>query len=397
MYFDHLAEASPDPILGMKQAFLADTRPHKVDLGVGIYKTAELKEPVMAAVKEAETRLFSREIIGDYLPIDGDPAFIQETGKLSLGPFYETNAPRIYGAQSVGGTGGLRVCAEFLAQLGVKEIYLPDPTWPNHLFIFEKAKIAIRRYPYYSKEKKGLDFDAMHAFFSGLEERSAILFHACCHNPTGSDPTLEEWKTLSSLFKRKKLFTVFDMAYQGLGQGLDADAAGVRHFAEAGHSICLVLTFAKNFSLYAQRAASFFLVLEEEKQKKIVASHVKRIIRPLYSNPPAHGALIVAEILRAGELRKKWLHELEGMRKRITQMRNALTDLLVAKPSPVNYEFLRNHKGMFSFCNLEKTQVARLREEYAIHMSENGRINIAGLNQNNIEYVANALHAVSLR
>jgi aspartate/tyrosine/aromatic aminotransferase len=395
MFFSDVELAPPDPILGLKQAYLGDPRTQKVDLGVGIYKTTDLKAPMMACVKEAEKIVYAKEIVGDYLAIDGDPGFVEEMGKLIFGSFYSTHSKRIYGAQAVGGTGALRICGEFLAYLGLKKIFISDPTWTNHLYIFDQAGIAVERYPYYSKEKKGLDFPKMHGFLSKLDKGSVVIFHASCHNPSGCDPTEDEWKELAALFVKKGLLPFFDLSYQGLGDGLDQDAASIRIFAEVCPEMVVVTTCAKNFSLYAQRTGALYIQMKEEKSRASVASQVKKLIRPIYSNPPGHGALIAKEILTSPKLKEEWKKELNAMRKRISEMRDALVDLLKQKPCAVDYEFMRKHKGMFSFCNLEKSKVDLLKEKFGIYLTNEGRINVAGLNRENLEYVADAILEVS--
>lgn len=390
MFFSHIEPAPPDPILGLQQAFHADPRPHKVDLGVGIFKTADLKMPVMECVKEAEKLLFPKETVGNYLPIDGDPQFLEEAAKLALGEIYPSHKGRIYAAQSVGGTGALRVMAEFLFSLGMRKVFLPDPTWPNHLFIFQRAGFTVERYPYYAKEKKGVDMAAFKKFLSSVEEKSPVILHASCHNPTGCDPTPEEWEELAAIFHKRKLLAVFDMAYQGFGEGLDEDAASVRIFAKTNREMAFITTCAKNFSLYSQRVGALFLLLDDEKKRAAVASQVKKIIRPIYSNPPAHGALIVKEILTHPALREKWKKELAGMRARLNGMRAKLVELL-----PDGFDFLRKHKGMFSFCHLSKEEVHLMKEKYGIYLTDDGRISLAGLNDENIGYVAKAIKDIT--
>lgn len=395
MFFSDIKEAPPDAILDLKWAYLADPRPNKVDLGVGIYKTENLRSLMMASVKEAEKIVFSKETVADYLPIDGDHQYLEAVGNLVFDGVYSSIKDRLSSSQAVGGTGGLRIGAEALAFIGIKKIYMSDPTWANHPHIFQRAGLHVERYPYYSKEKKGLDFPKMRDFLDKLEERSAILFHASCHNPTGCDPTLKQWEELAELCKRKKHLAFLDLSYQGLGDGVKEDAASIRTFAKVNPEMMVVTTFAKNFSLYSQRTAAFFLLLEDAEQKKAVHSQIRRIIRGLYSNPPSHGSWIVKEILTNPTLKEHWLREVEGMRHRLSEMRKELVRLLTAKPANVDYHFLKEHKGMFSFCNLPKASVDRLKKEFAIYLPDDGRINMAGLNRDNIQYVADAILEVS--
>jgi aspartate/tyrosine/aromatic aminotransferase len=390
--FSNVSQAQTDSIFGLSAAFHADARAKKVNLSIGIYKTAELKTPIMEAVKEAERRIAETEKSKEYLPIDGDPECIKQSGLLLFGEALWSK--RIYGCQGVGGTGALRIGGDFLKQEVGRRLYLSDPTWPNHTGVFTRSQMHVEAYPYYDPQRRHIDFDRLYTFLSGLQPLSIVLLHACCHNPTGVDLSLEQWRQLSALMQAKGLIPFFDCAYQGFGTGLEEDAAAVRLFAERGHEMLVAVSYSKNFGLYGERAGSLFIVTDSEETARRVGSTIKVIIRTNYSNPPLHGAKIVSTILSDGKLRKRWETELTSMRERIAAMRTALARALVAKGGPIDFRFLLDRTGMFSFCGLEKRQVDRLIKEYAIYMTGDGRINVAGLNWDHLDYVVDAITAV---
>jgi len=272
-----------------------------------------------------------------------------------------------------------------LAQEVSKNIYIPHPTWPNHRSVFERAGCKVGTYPYYSREKRGFDFEQTSEFLQTLPEKSIILLHACCHNPTGCDPTHEQWQELSQLLKKKRLFPFFDFAYQGFGEGVDKDRAAIDIFLKGGHEMLIGYSCSKNFSMYCQRVGALFAVTNSAEKKVKVASQIKKIIRAIYSNPPAHGARLVTEVLTNETLRQIWEKDLAKMRSRLNKMRKELVKLLG------NVSYLKKHKGMFSFIDLDKHQTERLIEEFGIYLTENGRISVAGLTMQNIDYVANSL------
>jgi aspartate/tyrosine/aromatic aminotransferase len=281
---------------------------------------------------------------------------------------------------------------EFLKREGVGEaIYLPDPTWANHKNIFGHRGLQVEYYPYYCAKEHGVNFEKTHAFLSKLKPHSIVLLHACCHNPTGADFSLEEWKRLSELFLQKKLFPFFDCAYQGFGKGIEEDAAAVRLFAKEGHEMIVAVSLSKNFSLYSERVGALFIIGETHKIQERIQSSVHQIIRAIYSNPPFHGAQLVSHILGTHALKKEWESELTAMRERIGEMRNALTKALVAKSKKRDFSYLNNGSGFFCYSGLTLSQVERLTKEYGIYMTSDGRINLAGLNWDNVDYVANAI------
>lgn len=391
MVFQNVGEAQPDPVFGLQGAYAADTRPRKVDLMVGIYKDEQLRTELMPSVRKAQGRV--ADLLADYLPMDGLRELVELVGPVVFGSDWKGAHGRIYGAHTVGGTGALRVGCEFLAQEAAKTIYVPNHTWPNHRSIFERAGCRVENYPYYSREKRGFDCEAMVAALESLPENTAVLLHACCHNPTGCDPTAAEWRKISHLMREKKLIPFFDFAYQGLGSGMEEDAEAVRTFLRDGHEMLIAYSCAKNFSLYCQRVGVLYVVAESAAVKSRVGSQVKRIARALYSNPPAHGALVVAEVLKRDDLRGLWQKDLEGMRHRLNSARKTLTERLVAKEK--RFAYLKMGKGMFSFLDLERGQAQKLLDQFAVYILANGRISIPGLNDQNIDYVVDSILAVS--
>lgn len=396
MFFHDVPEGPPDPVFGLGGAFQADVRPNKVDLMVGIYRDEMLEPFLLPSVKKAKGQILERDGIADYLPIDGFVPFYEELGRLLFGKkTWDEEQGRIYAAHATGGTGALRIVAEFLAQEVTRTIYIPDPTWPNHRQIFERAGCRVETYPYYNRQTKIFDCEAMCRTLETLPEKTAVLLHVSCHNPSGRDPSLDEWKLLSQVFKKGNLLPFFDCGYQGLGDGLDKDADSVRLFFREGHEMVVAYSCSKNFSLYCQRVGGLFVVDGDPAVKYRVGSQIKRIIRGLYSNPPAHGAKIVAEILQNGNLRKEWDNDLERMRNRIHANREKLISLLIAGTKKKDFHYLHNHKGLFMFIDLTKSQVQQLLDEWAIYVLDSGRINVAGLTQKNIKYVVEGLLRVT--
>lgn len=395
MFFDEIKEAPRDAVFGLIGAYNQDQRIQKVNLLVGIYKNRQLQNELMASVKEARRQDKPDAFYADYLPMDGYPELIEMLGPMIFGDsFWKDGRERIYGAQTIGGTGALRVGAELLAQEVGKVIFVPEPTWPNHPAIFNRAQFQVETYPYYNHQLHGFDFDALVLFLQKAPKRSIILLHAACHNPTGCDPSLKEWRQIARIMKERQLLPFFDFAYQGLGDGLQGDAAAVRLFAEEGLEFLVAYSCSKNFSMYCQRVGALFVVSSDAKFKAKIASQTKRIIRTLYSNPPAPGALIVAHIL-GSELRSQWQKELGQMHERLVSTRKEFAERLIAKDPSGNYQALLQHKGMFSFIDLNREQVQKLIDQYAIYMLDNGRINVAGLNAKNIDYVVDGILAVN--
>lgn len=394
-HFTHLETLPPDPILELMWAFKRDTRQKKIDLSVGIYHNDELQLEILNCVRQAEEALFQLETNKAYLPIDGQPGFISETKKVLFGEsLLNKIGKNIYGAQSVGGTGALRVGGEFLAKTINTTIYVSDPTWANHITMFPRAGLKVGTYPYYDFKKHEIVFDKMVEYLNTLAPASIILLQGCCHNPTGCDFTKEQWKALSSVMKKKKLIPFFDMAYQGFGDGLEEDAFGVRYFADQGHEMLVAFSYAKIFGLYAERVGALFLIAENEEVAQAAGTNVKSLIRSNYSNPPKHGAAIVHYVLSHPHLKEMWIAELAQMRHRIQQMRLMFCNALCDKKTSKDYRYMNHMKGMFCFTGLERHHVKTLMDEYGIYMLQTGRISITGLNKDNIAEIVDAITKV---
>ena len=389
-FFDTVEMAPPDPILGLNTAFKADPRSNKVNLSIGAYKTDDLQPLVLAAVRKAEDQILTEGMDKEYLSQDGDPEYVKRSIRL----VFDTEQDNIFGAQAPGGTAGVRLAGEFLAQIGSQIIYIPDPTWANHNQVFARAGLKVASYPYYDAERREFTKSRMVEAIRSIPNGNPILLHACCHNPTGLDPTLSDWKELSTAIKAQGLLPVFDFAYQGFGRGIDEDAMAVRHFLVEGHQMLVANSYSKNFGLYGERIGGFYVVTPDAETAERVKSQVMRIIRANYSNPPLHGSRIIATVLASDELKQEWESELTVMRDRISGMRKALAEGLNAGGSSVDFSFMYKQNGMFSYSGLSKDAVDRLRDEYAIYMPTNGRLNVAGLSPKNLDYVVEAILAV---
>ncbi|KAJ7631033.1 pyridoxal phosphate-dependent transferase [Roridomyces roridus] len=387
----------PDPILGVTEAFKADKDPRKINLGVGAYRDGQGKPYVLTSVQKAEALVDGSKPDKEYLPITGHAEFTKNAIKLAYGAdSAPLKAGSIAATQSISGTGALRIGAAFLARHypHAKVVYLPDPTWGNHIPIFRDSGFEVRKYAYYNPATIGLNFEGLKAdLLTNAPEHSVVLLHACAHNPTGVDPTPEQWKEISDICKQRKLFPFFDMAYQGFASGSTSrDAFAVRHFVSEGHQIALCQSFAKNMGLYGERVGAFSLVTADPEEKARVDSQLKIIIRPMYSNPPAHGARIANTILSSPELYAEWETEVEGMAKRIIDMREKLYNVLTNDlKTPGEWGHIKSQIGMFSFTGLKKEQTVALAQKAHVYMTADGRISMAGLNSNNINYFAEAV------
>ena len=388
LFFSQVSQVAADPILGLNSAFLADTREEKINLSVGVYKDDWLQTPVLSAVKEAEKFILSSETTKNYLPIEGDSCFLQEVLRRVL----QEDTQDLCSAQTVGGSGALRLGGDLLQVMGKKEIYIPKPSWLNHKNIFSQSGLQVKEYPYYDEKNKGVAFDRLQEFLLALPKESVILLHVNCHNPSGSDLTLAQWKILLALFEEKGHIPFFDAAYLGFDLSFSQDCFPIRLFKEAKKEFLLASSFAKNFSLYAERVG-FFTVSSKEKNCQNVLSQLKALIRRNYSNPPKHGAMIVSTILQSPLLCSLWEEELSLMRKRIASMRNALVEELMLQGTK-DYLYLKDKKGLFSFFSLTKEQVATLIQKYGIYMTEDGRMNVVGLTLATIPYVVQAIRRV---
>ena len=394
-FFDKITMAAEDPILSLNTSFAKDVRASKVNLGVGAYKTSDLQPMVLSSVKKAENIIASSDHNHEYLPIDGDKEFLRLISQLIFGPDSEILlSERLYSAQTVGGTGALRIGADFLSQEIGNVLYVSDPTWANHKPLFTRSGHKIEFYPYYDRKAHLLDFNGMCSAIKEMEEGSTILLHACCHNPTGMDPSMEQWKEISTLIKERKLVPFFDFAYQGFGNGLEEDAEVIRYFAKEGHELLISYSCSKNFGLYGERVGAFFVLTGEKMLAEKVQSRVKSIVRTNYSSPPSYGAKLVKTILSSDSLTQEWQKELHNMRERISEMRKAFASGLLSKTQQYDFSFMHNQRGMFSFSGLEKDHVDRLIAEYGIYMPGSGRINVAGLSSSNLEYVVDAVASV---
>jgi aspartate/tyrosine/aromatic aminotransferase len=393
-FFNDVELLPDDPILGLPLLFAADPHPQKVNLGIGAYKNGEGQPHVLNAVRQAEVLLLQKNLNHEYLPIDGNPDFIKSGLELLFGrenPLLTSG--ELYGAHTVGGSGALRIGGEFLADLLGKALYLSQPSWSNHTQLFKKSGLTLGNYPYYDPATGSLDFKEMCKAIHKMDTGSIVLLHGCCHNPTGVDPTPDQWRELSKIMKEKKLFPFFDIAYQGFGQDLDQDAYAIRHFAKEGHEMLVAYSFSKNFALYGERVGMLMIRSTKPESIPAIASQIKYLIRCNYSNPPVHGSRIISTILQSPELLEEWKKEVETMCARIKEMRQSLVASLQLKGHG-NFTPLLKQTGLFSFMGLNTDQVMKLRKEKGIYMPTNGRINIAGLNHKNLEYTAEAITSV---
>lgn len=396
-WWGHVDPAPKDPILGVTEAFLADPSPNKVNVGVGAYRDDDCKPVVLDCVRQAEARI-AGNLNMEYLPMGGSNHMVEETLKLAYGENSEfIKDKRIAAVQALSGTGACRLFADFQKRYQPEsEIYIPVPTWANHHNIWRDAHVPQKTYHYYHPESRGLDFSAMMEDIKNAPKGSFFLLHACAHNPTGVDPTEEQWKEISQLLKEKGHFPFFDMAYQGFASGdPERDAKAIRIFLQDGHLLGISQSFAKNMGLYGQRVGCLSVLCDNEKQAVAVKSRLQQIARPMYSNPPVHGSLLVSIILSDPDLKKLWLKEVKGMADRIIGMRTALQKNLEKLGSPLSWEHITKQIGMFCYSGLTPEQVDRLTSEFHIYMTRNGRISMAGVTTKNVEYLANAVHEVT--
>ena len=390
--FGGLEMAPRDPILGVTEAFVADPNPRKVNLGVGVYNDDSGKLPLLDCVKRVEKQLTEKAASRGYLPIDGIAAYDKLSQQMVFGTDSEVvTAGRIVTVQALGGTGALKVAADFLRRVVPNSVvYISDPSWENHRALFEMAGFPVETYRYYDAATRGLDFAGMLASIEAMAEGSIIVLHACCHNPTGADPTEQQWGTILERVRARNLVPILDLAYQGFGDGIDADAAVVRRFAATPGPIFVASSYSKSFSLYGERCGALSIVAVDAQEAMKVLSQVKRTARTNYSSPPTHGGQIVAAVLASPELRVLWETELTEMRERIRSIRKRLVDELKDR-IPDDFSFVMRQRGMFSYSGLSKEAVQLLRSKYSIYLIDTGRICVAALNSRNIEYVADAI------
>ena len=394
--FQSVELAPRDPILGLTEQYNADTRSHKVNLGVGVYYDDNGRVPLLRCVHKVEVDRVQAQLAHSYLPIEGLANLNRGARALVLGKDSEAHmSGRSVTVQSIGGTGALKIGADYLrALLPGAKVAISRPSWENHRALFEKAGFEVLEYPYYDPKTHGLDLDGMLGFLKSLPSKSVVVLHACCHNPTGVDPTAAQWAEIAEVIAQKDLVPFMDIAYQGFGDGLEPDAAAVRLFVEKGLNCLISTSFSKSFSLYGERIGALTLVTDSQEQAARVLSQVKRVIRTNYSNPPTFGGAIVAEALNSPELFAMWDQELGEMRQRIKLMRSELVRKLADNGVQMNFDFVMSQKGMFSYSGLTAAQVDRLREDHAIYAISSGRICVAALNSKNIDTVAKAIASV---
>lgn len=390
--FKSLKPQPPDPIFGLSAAFKADRHPSKVNLSIGAYRDSEGLPYVFEAVKEAEKRLIGKQLIKEYGPIEGDSLFCEHTVNLI---FEKINRPYCV-LQTVGATGALRIGGEFLADQGCRLIYCSNPTWANHLAIFNRIGFEVKTYPYYNSSSFQIDFEAMLDAVKGMQRGDVILLQACCHNPTGCDLTRSQWQELSQIIKERGVIPFFDAAYQGISGDIQGDIYPVRLFKDEGHEMFIAYSYAKNMGLYGERVGVLVFVTDTCDVADTVMSHLRINVRTSYSNPALFPARLVSEILGNEVLKQTWQHELKNVSSRIQGMRNSFAAGLMEKMAGKDFLFMEKQKGMFSITGLTPEQVAKLKEEFGIYILRSGRINFAGLTPNNIEYVINSFAQVML-
>jgi len=389
----------PDPILGVTENFKRDSNPLKMNLGVGAYRDDNGKPYVLPSVKMAEEQIRSKNMDKEYSPISGTPEFCKASINLALGDNNEWVQNGLNATvQGISGTGSLRIGTSFLSAFfpGNKELWMPTPTWGNHIPLAKHAGLAVKQYRYYDPKTCGFDFHGALLDIAKIPERSMILLHACAHNPTGVDPRPEQWAELSKVIKERQLFPFFDMAYQGFASGdVDKDATAVRMFLKDGHQIALSQSYAKNMGLYGERAGAFSLICSTKAEAAATMSQLKILIRPMYSNPPVTGARIAHEILTSAGIRSQWLVDVKGMADRIISMRSMLRAGLAKEGSSRDWQHITDQIGMFCFTGMTPAQVERLAKEFSIYLTKDGRVSVAGITSHNVDYLAAAMHAVT--
>jgi aromatic-amino-acid transaminase len=383
--------APADPILGVTEAFHADPNPNKVNLGVGVYTDDNGKIPLLESVRRAEEQRMKNSPHRGYLPIDGLAAYDRAVQEL----VFSSVKPTIVTVQAVGGTGGLKIGADFLKLINPSaQVWISEPSWENHRQLFEAAGFAVKSYPYYDPSTRGLDFDGMQRGLKAIPAGSIVVLHACCHNPTGVDLNRDQWKAVLEIVQSRGLIPFLDLAYQGFAEGNDEDAYAARLFSAAMSPVFLSSSFSKSFSLYGERVGACSVVTASPEEAKRVLSNLKKVVRTNYSNPPTHGSQIVATILSSAELKPLWEKELGEMRDRIKKMRQALVDGVQKRVPGSDWSFILRQRGMFSYTGLTKDQVARLRKDYSIYTIDTGRVCVAALTSKNVDGVADAIASV---
>ncbi len=394
--FSSIEMAPRDPILGITEAYNADTNPAKVNLGVGVYTDDTGKVPLLECVKRAEAQLTTAAAPRSYLPIDGLASYDKQVQALVFGADSSVvTEGRTITVQSLGGTGGLKIGADFLKRFNADaEVWISDPSWENHRALFESAGFVVKTYPYYDAATHGVNFTGLLNALESAKPGTVIVLHACCHNPSGVDLTDSQWDQVIEVVGRRQLVPFLDLAYQGFSRSIDEDGAVVRRFAATGRALLVSNSFSKSFSLYGERIGAFHLVASSREEAQRVLSQIKRVVRTNYSNPPTHGAQLVATVLGTPELRALWEQELSGMRDRIKVMRQSFVAKLKIRLPAQDFSFVAHQNGMFSFSGLSQTQVARLKSEFSVYAVDSGRICVAALNTRNIDTVVEAIASV---
>jgi aspartate aminotransferase len=388
--FDALELLPDDPIFSIPPLFAADKRSDKVDLSLGVYLDDLCRLPILQCIRRAENILHERRPDKRYQPIDGNPEYIRQTLELIFGE--NVLGETLYGAQTVGGTTALRLAGELLMRADKRDIYIPDSSWSNHKLIFSHAGMNVLTYPYYSADTRSFEFDKMCSAINEMPEGSTILLHSCCHNPTGIDPTYDQWVELSNCILKRKLMVLFDSAYQGFAVDLDTDVGAIRHFHAKGHEMAVAYSFSKNLGLYGERVGLLAISTPYRQTLAPIRSQVKQIIRSIYSTPPLQGGRLASTVLGSPELREQWILELKGMQKRIESIRLAFSEGL-SEATSQDFSYIASQKGLFSLSGFSVSQVKHLRDQFAIYMPSNGRINLAGLNLHNLDYVIESIRS----
>lgn len=384
--------APADAILGLTEDFKRDPNPQKINLGVGVYKDSAGRTPVLESVQQAEKALLTESTTRNYLPIDGDPAFRDAVIDLVFGESWRSAKRRIYSAHTPGGTGALRVTADFIKfALPGARVWLTNPTWPNHPQVFQAAGLEVSSFPWFDSSSNSLDFEGALRALEQVPAGDVVVLHGCCHNPTGADPSPSQWRSIASLISERGLIPVMDFAYQGFGDGLEEDAEGVRAVAEKSDFTIICSSFSKNFGLYSERVGAVSFVAPDEDAAARIGSQVKRVIRANYSNPPEHGGAIVRRVLTDDALASLWRQEVAQMRSRINNMRSLFVETLREIGVRQDFSFIENQKGMFSFSGLTKPQVEQLKERHSIYIVGSGRISVAGMSETNMNRLCNAI------
>ncbi|MCE3285694.1 MAG: aromatic amino acid aminotransferase [Steroidobacteraceae bacterium] len=394
--FDALDPLPPDPILGVTAAFRRDTYPLKVDLGVGVYRDDRGITPVPLAVREAERALIAAQTSKTYVGPAGNLEFNERIVELALGPLTSRLGPRIATIQTVGGCGALRLGAELVRVANPEAvIHVSTPTWANHEPLVGSSGLRLERYPYYVAARRDVDFDAMHDHVNRLPAGAVVLLHGCCHNPTGADLEVEQWRALADVFERRGLLPFVDMAYQGFGDDFETDVTGLRVLVERVPQLLLALSCSKNFGLYRERAGALAVVARTAEAAAAVATHQARLARRMYSMPPDHGAAIVARLLADTALRRQWIDEVATMVTRMKSLRALLAERLAQRQPTRDFGWLTHQRGMFSLLGLDDAQLHELRERHHVYVPADGRMNVAGLSELNVDYVADAIASLT--